>query len=80
MLVPKPAGRIGVDLEVLLDQLDSGLRIVIDEERPGGVKHTIGLGMRDKEATLGQRTIITWRNRGDICRPRLDPVPETRYR
>lgn len=39
----EPAGRIGVDLEVLLDQLDGGLRIVIDEERPGGVKHAVRL-------------------------------------
>ena len=52
---PEAAGHIGIDLQVLLDVIDSRLGVVaILDEGPHGVENRVGLGMRDEIAVLGQ--------------------------
>ena len=50
--------RIGVDLQVRLDVVDGGFRIVVDEVGPRRVQHVVGLGVRDEIAALRQRPVI----------------------
>ena len=56
------AGRVGVDLQVLLDVLDGGLGIVVGQKRAGGVEHVVRLRVGDEEAALGQRAVIAGRH------------------
>ena len=53
---------VGVDLQVGLDVLDRGLRVVVHEVGARGVEDVVGLRMRDEVAALGQRPVVAGRH------------------
>ena len=54
------AGRVRIDPQVVLDDVDGGRRIVLGQEGAAQNDDPVRLGVRDVEAVFGQVTVVAW--------------------